>query len=78
MNDFDQAFVEFKAAQQTRRSAEDWLAALETALASQDVALIGALFHEDCHWRDILACTWGPAHDLRRRELAHGRWDDTA
>ena len=58
MNDFDQAFVEFKAAQQTRRSAEDWLAALETALASQDVALIGALFHEDCHWRDILAFTW--------------------
>jgi len=58
MNDFDQSFLEFQAAAQARRSAEDWLAALETALASQDVALIGALFHRDCHWRDILAFTW--------------------
>src|SRR5689334_13594643 len=27
MNDFDQAFLEFQAAAQARRSAEDWLAA---------------------------------------------------
>jgi hypothetical protein len=42
MNDFDQSFLEFQAAEQARRSAQDWLAALETALASRDVALIGA------------------------------------
>ena len=58
MNDFDQSFLEFRAAEQARHSAEDWLAALETALASRDVALIGGLFHQDCHWRDILAFTW--------------------
>ena len=58
MNDFDQAFLEFQATAQARRSAEDWLAAFETALAFRDAARIGALFHEDCHWRDVLAFTW--------------------
>jgi putative flavoprotein involved in K+ transport len=58
MNDFDQSFMEFQAAQQARRTAEDWLAAFEKALASHDKAQIGALFHEDCHWRDVLAFTW--------------------
>jgi hypothetical protein len=28
------------------------------ALASRDAARIGALFHADSHWRDILAFTW--------------------
>jgi putative flavoprotein involved in K+ transport len=58
MNDFDQSFHEFQAAQQARRTAEDWLAAFETALTSRDPAKIAALFHEDSHWRDILAFTW--------------------
>jgi cation diffusion facilitator CzcD-associated flavoprotein CzcO len=58
MNDFDQSFLEFQAAAQARRSAEDWLAAFETALVSLDAAQIGALFHQDCHWRDVLAFTW--------------------
>ena len=58
MNDFDQSFLQFQAAEQVRRSAEDWLAAFETALVSRDVARIGALFHQDCHWHDILAFTW--------------------
>lgn len=58
MDDFDQTFLEFQAAEQARRSAEDWLAAVERALISRDVALIGALFHQDCHWRDVLAFTW--------------------
>jgi putative flavoprotein involved in K+ transport len=58
MNDFDQSFHEFQAAQQARRTAEDWLAAFETALTSRDPAKIAALFHEDSHWRDILSFTW--------------------
>ena len=58
MNDFDQSFLEFQAAEKARRSAEDWLAAFEKALVSRDVARIGALFHRDCHWRDVLAFTW--------------------
>ncbi|HBK09539.1 MAG TPA: monooxygenase [Acetobacteraceae bacterium] len=58
MNDFDQSFLEFQAAHQVRRSAEDWLAAFETALVARDAAQIGALFHQDCHWRDVLAFTW--------------------
>jgi cation diffusion facilitator CzcD-associated flavoprotein CzcO len=58
VNDFDQSFLEFQAAGQARRHAEDWLAAFETTLAVRDVARIGALFHQDCHWRDVLAFTW--------------------
>jgi putative flavoprotein involved in K+ transport len=58
MNDFDQSFLEFQAAQEARRSAEDWLVAFETALESCDAAQIGTLFHQDSHWRDILAFTW--------------------
>ena len=58
MNDFDQSFHEFQTAQHAKRSAEEWLAAFETALASQDAAKIATLFHPDSHWRDILAFTW--------------------
>ncbi len=58
MNDFDQAYLEFQTAAQARRSAEDWLAAFEAALVSKDAERIGALFHQDCHWHDILAFTW--------------------
>jgi putative flavoprotein involved in K+ transport len=58
MNDFDQSFLEFQAAAEARRHAEDWLAAFETALASRNVARIGSLFHQDCHWQDVLAFTW--------------------
>jgi len=58
MNDFDQSFLAFQAAEQARRCAEDWLTAFETALVSGDGARIGALFHQDCHWRDVLAFTW--------------------
>jgi hypothetical protein len=38
MNDFDQSYLDFRAAQQARRSAEEWLAAFETALTSRDAA----------------------------------------
>ena len=58
MDDFDQALQEFQLAEQARRSAVDWLEAFEAALASRDAARIGALFHENSHWRDILAFTW--------------------
>jgi putative flavoprotein involved in K+ transport len=58
MNDVDQSFLAFQATEQARRTAEDWLVAFERALASGDVARIGALFHQDCHWRDVLAFTW--------------------
>ena len=58
MDNFDQAFAEFQAMAQIRREAEAWLAGFEAALASRDVARIGALFHPDCQWRDIVAFTW--------------------
>ena len=58
MNDVDQSYLEFQAVELVRRFAEDWLAAFESALASRDPTRIGALFHEDSHWRDILAFTW--------------------
>ncbi|OJW30561.1 MAG: monooxygenase [Rhodospirillales bacterium 69-11] len=43
---------------QARRIVADWLGRFETALNSRDAALLGDLFHQDCHWRDILAFTW--------------------
>ena len=58
MNDVDQSFAEFQAAQQARHCAENWLAAFETALAARDAGRIGDLFHPDSHWHDILAFTW--------------------
>jgi putative flavoprotein involved in K+ transport len=58
MNDFDPSFVAIQAAERARRAAETWLAAFEAALVSRDAARIGALFHDDCHWHDILAFTW--------------------
>lgn len=42
-------------------AAASWLRAFEDALSRGDAAAIGALFHADSHWRDILAFTW----DLR-------------
>jgi thioredoxin reductase len=38
--------------------AQSWLAQLEAALAAPDLARLGALFHADSHWRDVLALTW--------------------
>lgn len=36
----------------------DWLGRFETALTGGDEAALAALFHQDCHWRDVLALTW--------------------
>ena len=58
MNDVDQSLHEFQIAEQNRHAAAHWLSAFEAALASRDAERIGALFHPDCHWRDILAFTW--------------------
>jgi cation diffusion facilitator CzcD-associated flavoprotein CzcO len=58
MDDFDRSLHEFQLAEQARRSATRWLRAFEAALASRDAARISALFHEESHWRDILAFTW--------------------
>ena len=58
MDDVSHALIEFQAAAQARRDAEEWLASFEPALLSRDPAQIGALFHEECHWRDVLAFTW--------------------
>lgn len=58
MNDFDPSMQEFQRAEEARRNAAHWLATFEAALGSRDPARVGALFHQDCHWRDILAFTW--------------------
>ena len=39
-------------------TATDWLTAFETALGARDAAAVAALFHPECHWRDLLAFTW--------------------
>ena len=40
------------------RIAQDWLGRFETALRTADGAGLRALFHPDCHWRDLLAFAW--------------------
>lgn len=58
MDDCDQFLREFRHAEQARRAAAGWLRAFEAALTSRDASRLAALFHEDSHWRDILAFTW--------------------
>ena len=71
MNELDASLHASHQAARARDAAEHWLAAFESALSSRDVDQIGGLFHQDCHWRDILAFTW----DL---SSAVGREDTTA
>ena len=40
------------------RQTEDWLAALERAIANDDERWLRSLFHPESHWRDVLALTW--------------------
>ena len=35
-----------------------WLLLFEQALSSASFETLRELFHEDCHWRDLLAATW--------------------
>ena len=58
MDDVRLPVSDFHIAEKAKRRADTWLSDLEAALRSRDVAGIGALFHGDCHWRDVLAFTW--------------------
>ena len=70
MDDVSHALIEFQATAQARRQAEEWLTSFEPALLSRNPVQIGALFHEECHWRDILAFTWHLSAFAGRDELA--------
>ena len=35
-----------------------WLAQFEAALTAADWPAVSALFHPECHWRDVLALSW--------------------
>lgn len=48
----------YQRALQTRDAVEQWFIEFEAALRIQDAQQIGQLFHQDCHWRDILAFSW--------------------
>ena len=58
MNDVDIALHEYQLVARARDAAERWLSAFESALSARELAQLGDLFHQDCHWRDILAFTW--------------------
>jgi len=70
MNDIDQSLREFQTADQARRAAAIWLASFELALSARDADRIAALFHDDCHWRDVLAFTWHYTAVAGRKEVA--------
>jgi cation diffusion facilitator CzcD-associated flavoprotein CzcO len=42
----------------TENAADQWLADFDAALAAPGDDRLKALFHEDTHWRDVLAFTW--------------------
>ena len=46
------------ALETTDEIVDRWLDRFERALAAGDDAALGALFHADSHWRDVLALTW--------------------
>ena len=58
MNLVDNSLHTQQRVAQAQHAGERWLATFESALNSRDLAQIGSLFHQDCHWRDILAFTW--------------------
>jgi cation diffusion facilitator CzcD-associated flavoprotein CzcO len=39
-------------------TVDRWLAQFEAAISQSDRAPLEALFHQDAHWRDLLAFTW--------------------
>lgn len=71
----DQDLQAFQRGEQAEGAAARWLADFETALGSRDIGRIAGLFHEDSHWRDILAFTWhytpiAGSHDIATRLAA--------
>ena len=72
MNHVDDTLHADRLAYQHRQAAAGWLAAFEAALSAQDATQLGALFHEDCHWRDILAFTWNLSAFKGTQEIATG------
>lgn len=58
MDELQQATEELRQAWETRQAAKAWLSGFEAALAAGDAAGLAAHFHEDAHWRDVLAFTW--------------------
>ena len=58
MDDVACAVHELQAAAQARREADVWLFSFEAALQTGDASQVGALFHDESYWRDVLAFTW--------------------
>ncbi len=58
MDDVSFSAYQIQATEEARRHVETWLFRFEAALRSRDAQRIGALFHAECHWRDVLAFTW--------------------
>ena len=57
-----------------RELARQWLASFERHLSSGDLGALGALFHSDSYWRDMLAFQWDfRTHTGRDRIVAAWR-----
>lgn len=71
MDIVDQDLQAFQRGEQADAAAARWLANFEAALGSGDAGRIAGLFHEDSHWRDILAFTWHYTPVAGSREIAN-------
>ena len=58
MNFHDGSLQDWQEAVASRTAAARWLQEFELGLVARDADAISRLFHQDCHWRDILAFTW--------------------
>ena len=58
------------AEEKVTAQAENWLAALDSALTARDVASTMALFGDECFWRDLVAFTWNVKTLEGRDEIA--------
>ncbi len=71
----DKDLQAFQRGEHAKGAAARWLADYETALGLRDVGRLAGLFHEESHWRDILAFTWyytavAGSHDIATRLAA--------
>jgi putative flavoprotein involved in K+ transport len=53
-----------------RPSANEWLEAFSSALASGEIERASSLFGDECFWRDLVAFTWNVKTLEGRDEIA--------
>ncbi|MEZ5856137.1 MAG: NAD(P)/FAD-dependent oxidoreductase [Hyphomicrobiaceae bacterium] len=75
MNDIDQASLKAHDDAMIRQAVSGWLSAFEAALSKGDAKAVATLFHDDSHWRDVVAFTWAIKPRVGGTDIAKGLID---